>query len=251
MIDQSSEKELHRAMELFYFAYRSFTEGREVVLRPGVARRWSGEKLGTEEVWMAGGTAAEGSGEAPSIFRVWSTHFTSVDRSLWADSYPLTETAAAVRAEYDPVKYSRIANCESKGMPWIMEQPYPMEFVEENGNILMRMEEYDAVRTMHMDGGAPADVESSELGYSVGRWDGSTLVVETTHINYPQLNATGIPQSAAIELLERFIPSADGSRLDYTLTVTDPATFTEPVTLDKAWIWRPGEVVRPYECTNG
>jgi hypothetical protein len=163
----------------------------------------------------------------------------------------LTETAAAVRAEYDPVKYSRIANCESKGMPWIMEQPYPMEFVEENGNVLMRMEEYDAVRTMHMDGGAPADVESSELGYSVGRWDGSTLVVETTHINYPQLNATGIPQSAAIELLERFIPSADGSRLDYTLTVTDPATFTEPVTLDKAWIWRPGEVVRPYECTNG
>ena len=229
--------------------------GQEVVLRPGVARRWTGEKLGTEEVWMAGGTAAEGSGEAPNIFRVWSTHFTSNDRELWADSYPLTDAAAAVRAKYDQVKYSPIANCRPKGMPWIMSQPYPTEFIEEDGNILFRIEEYDAVRTIYMgsqtDDKTPAPGEPSPLGYSTGRWDGATLVVETTRIDYPQLDPTGIPQGEDIKLVERFKPSADGSRLDYTLTVTDPSAFTEPVTLDKAWIWRPGEVVRPYECTNG
>ena len=50
------------------------------------------------------------------------------------------------------------------------------------------------------------------------------------------------------EIVERFTPSADGSRLDYTMTITDPATFTARVTLTKAWEWRPGEEVRPYEC---
>ena len=35
--------------------------------------------------------------------------------------------------------------------------------------------------------------------------------------------------------------NADGSRLDYTMTVTDPATFTAPAKFSKAWEWRPGE----------
>jgi hypothetical protein len=226
-------------------------DGREVVLRPGVERRWSGEKLGTEAVWMADGSASEeGDGEA-SIFRVWSTHFASSDRWLWADSYPFTESAARVQAEYNPTVNNPIANCAPKGMPWIMEQPYPMEFVEEDGNILMRLEEYDAVRTLYMKEEIPDNISSSRLGHSVAHWEGTTLVVQTTNIDYPQFNATGIPQSRAIELLENFTPSADGSRLAYSVIVTDPATFTEPITLDKAWVNRPGEMVRPYNCTNG
>ena len=51
---------------------------------------------------------------------------------------------------------------------------------------------------------------------------------------------------AAIE--ERFSLSADQRRLDYEMTVTDPATFTEPVTQQSYWIWRPGETVKPYGC---
>jgi hypothetical protein len=47
---------------------------------------------------------------------------------------------------------------------------------------------------------------------------------------------------------ERFTLNADGSRLEYRMVVTDPATFTAPVTLQKAWEWRPGEELRPYEC---
>ena len=44
--------------------------------------------------------------------------------------------------------------------------------------------------------------------------------------------------------------SDDGAELDYTLTVTDPETFTEPVTMRKQWVWRAGETVEPYVCTN-
>ena len=74
------------------------------------------------------------------------------------------------------------------------------------------------------------------------------LVVETADIDYPFLNATGIPLTRAVRIEERFALSEDGSRLDYTMIITDPATFTESVTLTKAWEWRPGEEVRPYDC---
>ncbi|MDG2089158.1 MAG: DUF6152 family protein [Arenicellaceae bacterium] len=224
--------------------------GQEVVLRPGVARVWTGEKVGNENTWLAGGSEIEeGETESTSIFRVWSTHFTSDDRSLWADSYPLTEASKAALAKFDPYN-SPIANCEPKGMIWLMEQPYPIEFVEADGKILFYLEEYDSVRTIYMNGQLPQSAEHSLLGHSNGYWEDGSLVVTTTQINYPYFNSIGLMQSEAINLLERFTPSANGRRLDYTVVIDDPAMFTEAVMLDKAWIWRPGEVVNPYKCAR-
>jgi hypothetical protein len=61
-------------------------------------------------------------------------------------------------------------------------------------------------------------------------------------------DTVGLPQSEAVRIVEVFTPSADGARLDYELTVTDPATFTEPVTLGKYWVWVPGVEVGVYDC---
>jgi hypothetical protein len=136
-------------------------------------------------------------------------------------------------------------------MPLIMEQPYPMEIVDDGEQIVMRLEEYDTVRRIEMGGperiaGRPASL----LGNSVGRWDGDVLVVETTDIDYPWFDKTGIPQSDALRTVERFTLTGDGSRLEYEMTVTDPATFTEPVVLTKSWGYRPNDEVRPYECSE-
>ena len=70
----------------------------------------------------------------------------------------------------------------------------------------------------------------------------------TTDIGYRWFNATGIPLGPDAALEERFTLNVDGSRLEYAMVVTDPVTFTVPVTLRKAWEWRPGEQIRPYEC---
>jgi len=218
-------------------------DGREIVLRPGVDPYWTDATLGTSTMWLAEGTVAE-----RSLFRVWSTHFTGESRSLWADSYPLTEVARAAEAAFDPVNETLIADCAPKGMPWIMSQPYPIELVEEAGRVLLRMEEYDTVRTFHLDDESVFANPPSRLGNSVGRWIGDELHVSTRGIDWPYFSSTGIPQSSAVEIEERFRVSGDGSELEYELNVSDPATFTEPVHLDKQWVWRPGEEVRPYEC---
>lgn len=225
-------------------------DGREVVTRPGVEPYWSDSTLGTSEVWLAEGTdASDSEARVRGIFRVWSTHFTGPSRQLFESVLPLTAAAAATQAAFDPVADDPIGDCNPKGMPWIMSQPYPMEIIDQGDVILFHMEEYDAVRTFYMDPETKIDDSPTRLGRSRGRWVGEELHVTTRHIDWPYFDSSGLRQSEAIELYERFSLSEDGSRLNYQLTATDPATFTQPVELDKAWMWRPGEVVRPYECT--
>jgi hypothetical protein len=229
--------------------------GQEVVFDPFGQERWA-ENIGTTEVWQA--TEDDAVAQQSGIFRVWSTTLSdpaafpfpeAFDLSL-IDRYPLTESARASIVAFDPVTDIPTLNCAPKGMPAIMEQPYPMEIVDQGGEILLRLEEYDTTRTIHMDQSADSDGPSSRLGYSIGRWEGNTLVVETTRLNWPHFNTVGVPLSSNAEIIERFIPINDGTRLNYELIVTDPATFTEPVELGKYWLALPGIEVQPYECIN-
>ncbi|HET9269909.1 MAG TPA: hypothetical protein VFO31_17155, partial [Vicinamibacterales bacterium] len=54
----------------------------------------------------------------------------------------------------------------------------------------------------------------------------------------------------AASLVERYTPTPDGTRLTMRMTVTDPDTFTQPVELQRSWVWRPGETVKPYNCVE-
>ena len=224
------------------------SDGREVVTRPGVAPHWSEEHLGRSDYWLGDGDAGAAD---QGIFRVWSTRFNGPGRYMGLDEYPLTESAAAARASFDPLVDNPIGDCTPKGIPWIMHQPYPVAFSRDGDDILFHIEEYDLVRRIHMNPDAATDdIAPTLLGYSTGSWDGDDLMVETRSVDWYHFNSNGIPQSSQARFEERFSLSDDGANLDYTITVTDPETFTAPVTMSKQWVWRPGETVKPYECTN-
>jgi hypothetical protein len=218
-------------------------DGVELLLGPGIKQRWKGPADEFQSSWFdAGAPSARDHG----IFRVWST---KIDDPvfLWKRDYPLTEAAQKKRAAWDDMRDSVARGCEPKGMPTIMEQPYPMEFVKQGDRILLRMEEYDTVRTIHVGADAKSS-KANHLGVSTGRWEGDTLVVRTDRITWPHLDPSGVPLGSRAVLIERFTPSADGSRLEYSLTVTSPEAFTKPVELKRNWYWRPQEKVRPYRC---
>ena len=238
----------------FYLSNILLEDGTELVLR-------GNEPRFTDRVAESTGPtfATEGDGSEPErgIFRVWSTPSASPfpfpedqNPDLAHTDFPLTAAARRTLEAFDPIDDNPINDCALKGMPTIMEQPYPMQFLEQDGNIVMHMEEYDTMRTFLM-GSAADEVEPVPgiLGHAVARWVGQTLIVETTDVNWGWFDTVGIPLSEDARIVELFTLAIDGSRLDWRMRVTDSANFTEPVEVDKYFLYVPGVEVQPYACT--
>jgi len=124
-----------------------------------------------------------------------------------------------------------------------------VEFEDRGDTILLRLEEWDGLRTIHMTPAvAAATPDPSPMGYSVGTWDGDTLVVETSRIDYPHFDDLGTPQSESIHVTERFDLDPSANRLLWTARIVDPVNFTEPVTLEIEWHWIPGNERKAFDC---
>ena len=186
--------------------------------------------------------------ENRGIFRVWSVPAANLARAIGQlRDQPFTEAAIAARAGWDPLD-NFATRCEPEGMPRIMVNPHPFEFIDRSDTITLRTELYDIERTIHMDHDAPPDdAPSSRLGYSVGAWENEDLVVHTTRVNWPYFDNAGTPLSEDAEIVERFSLSEDQTRLDFEVSVTDRATFTQPAILRGYWLAL-GDIVARYNC---
>jgi len=226
--------------------------GTEVIFRPGGAPRWTDAVVGAVDGEPARRAAAATDGAG--IFRVWTRTQTNLPE---LDALPLTEAARAAYAAFDPLVDDPVLTCTTPGMPRSMTftGPHPIEFIDADTEIELRLEYFDSMRTIHMGETANADGQpASPMGYSVGRWEGDALVVTTTRVSWPyfDLNAPllGFPQTEAVEIVERFELRDDGNELAYDITVTDPGTFTEPLALTDYLIWRavPGIEIESFDC---
>ena len=190
---------------------------------------------------------------ATGIFRVWTNrdrHWMQDVRGWWATVHPLTDSAQQKLDAWDQTTDDLAAQCIPAGMPEAMLMPFPIEFIDAGDEIILNIEEWDNSRTIHLVDNFDANAPSSYLGYSVGSWEGDTLIVETSQVDYAFFNDQGIPQSEALEVVERFTLSENNTKLDWTATVTDPVTFTEAITMPEFhWDWIPGQQLKPYNCT--
>jgi hypothetical protein len=196
------------------------------------------------------GNVAAAKAKADGLFRVWSTIMSDPAAfPMFKGGYPLTAAGKSGLEKWNP-RNNVLLKCGTKGTPLIMISPLPMEFSKKGDQIIVRLEEYDTVRTIHMNPRDVAPAAHTLLGYSRGHWEGTTLVVETDHIAAGYFDHLGTPQSDQIKTVERFIPNADYSRLDYTLTTTDPVNFTRSFDLKRYFVWKPENTVHPYECLD-
>jgi hypothetical protein len=194
--------------------------------------------------------AAAAKARADGMFRVWSTIMSDPAAfPMFKGGYPLTDAGKAGLAKWNP-RDNILLKCGTKGTPLIMISPLPMEFRKDGDKIVMRIEEYDSVRTIHMNPKDSAPTAHTLFGFSRGRWEGTTLVVETDHIAAGYFDHLGVPQSDQVKTVERFTPDADYSRLDYTLTTTDPVNFTRAFELKRYFVWKPESSVHPYQCLD-
>jgi hypothetical protein len=185
---------------------------------------------------------------ADGLFRVWSTNMTDPAAfPMFKGGYPLNASAKAVVAKWNPLD-NALLHCGTKGQPLIMITPAPIEFVRDGDTIVMRIEEYDSRRVIHMNPDAVAPDEHTQFGFSRGHFEGKTLVVETDHLKAQYFDPDGVPESESMRTVERFIPNEKFDRLDYRIAIEDPVYFTEPFELKRYFVWKPEMTVRPYDC---
>jgi hypothetical protein len=226
-------------------------DGREYVQERGEEPRWSSERLegrlsGPDPTKIQAAEAV-----ADGIFRMWDGgriggRPASIERNLIAQ--PLTERGRELVTAYDPLTDNGQLNCQ-QGMPDTMFAPWPMEIVNEGDLIRIDATQYNLQRSIHMNGEATRDEpEASSVGHSVGRWEGDTLFVTTTHVDWPYYSNIGMPQSDQVRYFERFSVSNDGRTLNYSITVDDPVVFTQPFTMDRTRQAAPGVEIAPFDC---
>jgi len=227
-------------------------DGIEVLVSASSRPRWSADdpsRLYRPPVDEAAAAAARS--QARGIFRAWTSVFGDPDSfPLYGTAdYPLTAKGQRRKSEWDP-RASPYVGCGLKGQPYVMVTPYPLQFLEQDEDIVLHFEEFDVRRLIHMnaDGPPPESQAYSTLGDSVGHWLGRTLVVETTRIEATEFYGDGTPQRPSMRTLEHFTLSADESRLDYHLQIEDPEIFAYPMQFDRYWAWRPEISVQPFGC---
>jgi len=211
------------------------------------ALRWAGSENGADADGVGRAAGAVVVGEpVTDIFRVW----TAGTAYRLTAPLALTPAARAAREAWDPTTDDPALRCEAPGMPNAILNPYPVEFVDAGDAIRIRIEEWDAERTIYLTDGPPAARSApGRLGYSTGRWEGDTLIVRTTAVDWPLLDDSGTPLGEHAEMIERFTLDRSQGRLSYSVAVTDPANLTEPAVWEGLWIWSPGVTIRPYRCT--
>jgi hypothetical protein len=124
------------------------------------------------------------------------------------------------------------ANCLPAGVPRINVVPPPWRIVQSEGVIVILYESGNLWRQIFMDGREPVrDPNPSWLGYSVGRWEGDALVVDTTGFNGKAwLDQRGHPTTEALRVTERF-HRRDFGHMDLQITIDDPKAYTRPWTV--------------------
>ena len=129
--------------------------------------------------------------------------------------------------------------------------PYPYKIVQVPGMMLMLYEGFTTYRQIFTDGRAlPKDPQPSWLGYSVGKWDGDTFVVDTIGVNERTwLDNAGRPHSEAMHLTERY-HRHDVGHMEMKLTIDDPKTYTKPWTVDENAVLLPDTDLLEYVCSE-
>ena len=151
----------------------------------------------------------------------------------------------------DRLKLDPEVKCYLPGVPRAVYMPYPFQIIQSTKHIMMLHTYAGAVRTIYMadQTEAPAD---SWMGWSNGKWEGESLVVDTKGFNDQSwFDRAGNFHSDALHVVERFTPrSAD--TLNYEATIEDSKTFSRPwkVSLPLYRRVEPNAMIMEFRCVE-
>jgi hypothetical protein len=167
---------------------------------------------------------------------------------------PFTERAteqAAYRSAMEAAGTTVATNhimCRPTGARQIIGPIAPIYILQNDAKLVFVVaDEIRDVRHVYFADKHPETIVPSYGGDAIASWDGDALVIDTIGFN-----GTGDLNNAVysdqLHVVQRFTKSADGRSLSISTTLTDPATFTEPLTVEREWVWVAGRQPLEFDC---
>jgi len=169
-------------------------------------------------------------------------------------SIPYREEAVAQRQRNQEEwnKYDPAVKCYIPGLPRQTYMPFPFHIVHSANKVFIAYEFGSNSRIIHLDRPGTRAELPSWMGYSVGRWEGNTLVVVVTdQVAETWLDASGNYHSDELVVTERYTPMGE-DHMKYEAVIEDPKIFTRPWTIEMTLYRRKGVDARilEYKCVE-
>jgi hypothetical protein len=176
-----------------------------------------------------------------------------ITKDLKPEEVPIQPWAAALHKQRvaNSFRDNPMLQCLPAGVPRLNAYTHPQKIVQTPGLIVILYESMTLFRQIFMDGRAlPKDPQPTWFGYSIGTWEGDTLVVHSTGFNDKTwLDGSGHPHSEAMHLVERFT-RPDVGRMDIQITIDDPKAYAKPLTYTQRQHLLPDTELIEYICNE-
>jgi hypothetical protein len=175
----------------------------------------------------------------PDLSGIWAANSTKYLNNLTADMkredipyQPWAKALVESRADMSHAREESDANCLPPGVPKIAAAPPPWKIIQTPTQMAILHEAFTLWRQIFFDGREfDSDLDPAWLGYSVGKWDGDTLVVDSRGFNGKTwLDKAGNPTTEALHVTERYRRRNVGA-LEVQITIDDPKAYTRPWTV--------------------
>jgi hypothetical protein len=144
-----------------------------------------------------------------------------------------------------------IIACEPMGIARQVLSPLPMKIEQLDDRVIVSYEEWGVERTVYMDGrGFPEVLQTSPYGYSIGRYEGSALVIETRGVpagRYFVFHGIG-GHSERLQMTERYTWDSENEMLHLELIYDDSVNLNEPIRYEKVWRSTPDVEFLEHDC---
>lgn len=190
----------------------------------------------------------------PDWSGVWQPVWGSLFASRAASTPALLPEPAKALAAFEEAKkkgenlQTELANCVPPGMPQIMRMPYPIEFLFTPDRVTIAIETESQMRRVYTDGRPlPDDPDPYFNGWSIGHWEGDTLVVDTNGLNPRTSLVPGVHPSEKAVIQER-IHLVGPDKMLIVTTITDPLVLARPLVLETNYVRKRAWQLKEYVC---
>lgn len=194
----------------------------------------------------------------PDLTGVWViVHPPTTLATLSGSRPPLNASGSALYEEHRAAAargdrtFDGMSRCLPPGLPRLMLVNEPFEILQRDKAVYFIHELNRLPRRAYFGESLPQDPDPMYLGFSVARWDGNTLVIESSGFREGTLlDDSGLPHSGSLHLTERYQLVAGGRRLHARFTIDDPLMFTHPWDAQADYVRRPGYEIPEQVCAD-